>query len=455
MVMKPIRKAGLVPKTAITVITAAAALLAVPAMATMASAATMATTHAAARHSSKVSVSASPRVADAGTTVKLSATVKSANPKPTGSVTFWWGNRKLCSAKLSNRSAHCDTSFRTADNYGVRGVYSGDAKHAGATGKVTVVAVKAPSTTTFAVPAAVTTGESVRLIAGVSSHSPLAVTGTVKFTSGSTALCSAKVSKGAASCSGSWKTPGSYHVKASYGGDGAHAPSSRTSGTITVKAPVYGTTTTITSIAPDDLTQGKSATVTVTVASPAGAPPATGTVEVEPTDPTLVMEDPAYACHFTLTAASDGTGTCTITPGGYGFTYYDASYSGDATHSESTYTGKYQVTVKDTTTTAVTFAPADGTVGTADTITATVTNQGMDNISPTAGGTGTVTFAIAGGSTICSDVPLSYTAATGNTATCSYTPTTAGSVMITATYSGDDDNMTSMDTETLTVAAAG
>jgi hypothetical protein len=332
-------KAGLVSKTALTGIVAAATLLAVPAMADAAPA------RAAAKHPSTVSVSASPRVAVAGTGVQLTATVKSANPTPTGSVTFWWGSRKLCSAKLSHKSAHCDTSFHTAGSYAVRGVYSGDAKHAAAAGKVTVVATKA------------------------------------------------------------------------------------------------ATVTKITSVSPNRVPAGHSATVTVTVANRAGTLAPTGTVSVKPTDAADAKQK-GYTCTVTLNAASHGRGTCEITPPvpTYGTIEYVATYGGDGAHASSK-SATYTVIVPDVTTTAVAFS--------GDTLTATVTNQAKDNISPSAGGTGTVTFTI-GGTAIsgCSDVSLSYTAATGNTATCPYTPT-GGSATVTATYSGDEANLASSGTVTV------
>jgi len=334
-------KAGLVWKTALAGIVAAAALLAVPAMADAAPA------RAAAKHPSTVSVSASPRVAVAGTGVKLTATVKSANPAPTGSVTFWWGSKKLCSAKLSGRSAHCDTSFHTAGSYAVRGAYSGDAKHAGATGRVTVVATKA------------------------------------------------------------------------------------------------ATVTKIASVSPDRVPAGHSATVTVTVANRAGALAPIGTVSVKPTDATDAKQK-GYSCTVTLKAAAHGRGTCKITPPTptYGTIEYIATYSGDGAHSSSK-SGMYTVIVPDATTTAVSFS------GAMDTLTATVTNQAKDNISPSAGGKGTVTFTIGGTAiTGCSDVPLSYTAATGNTATCFYTPA-GGSATVTAAYSGDEANLASSGTVTV------
>ena len=333
--MKPRRLAGIVSKTAVA---AAAALLAVPAMASAAPA------RAAVKHSSTLSVSASPRVTLAGTVVRLSATVKSANPTPTGSVTFWWGSKKLCSGKLSKDSTHCNTEFRTAGDYAVRGVYSGDSRHSGATRKVTVVVKK------------------------------------------------------------------------------------------------NTTVTKINSISPDRVRAGQSATVKVIVASRAGAPAATGTVSVKPTDAADAGKA-GYSCTVTLKAASHGTGTCKVTPPvpTYGTIEYVATYHGDGAHSGSK-SGQYKVIVPDVTTTTASFSSAT------DTITATVTNQEKNNISPSAGGTGTVTFSI-GGVVIagCTDAALSYSMATGNTATCSYTPT-AGSVTVTATYSGDEANLRSSGT---------
>ncbi len=108
----------------------------------------------------------------------------------------------------------------------------------------------------------------------------------------------------------------------------------------------------------------------------------------------------------------------------------------------------------DPTTTTVAFSPAAGTVDMADVITAAVVNEAGDNISRTAGGTGTVTFSSGDtGISGCIDVPLSYSGATGNTATCDYTPTAHGSVTVTAAYSGDDLNDPSSGTGSLPVTS--
>jgi len=417
----------LVPKTAVTVITAAAAMLAVPALASAAP------LHVAAKHSSTVSVSASPRVAYAGTAVKLTATVKSANPTPGGTVTFWHGKTKLCSAKLADKSGHCNAKFDTAGSYAVSGVYSGDTKHSGSTGKVTVVAEKAATTTKISVSTlAATVGKAVTFNAGITTHSPLGATGTVRFVTGSTTLCSGTVSKGAAHCSKAFSAVGSYKVTAKYSGDGAHGASSATSGTITVKtAAKAATTTKITGFAPTPVNADASETVTVTVTSPTGIP--TGKVSV--TAPGLAGVD----CTATL---SGGTGTCPLTLGdGFGLTTFVATYGGDSSHEGSTGTDKVEVRIS--TTTTVAFA--------AGTVTATVANETMDNISSAAdGGVAMVTFytgAPGTGTAIaaCTDVELVFTQTaagppvTGtNTSTCSSIP--AGATTVYAVYSGDELN---------------
>jgi large repetitive protein len=317
---------------------------------------------------------------------------------------------------------------------------------AGHSAALSVTATRAASGTAISVSTSTPyPGEAVTVTATVSSHSRLVPTGAVTFTDASGTLCTRKLSGGKMHCTFTPKAAGGrYTVTGRYGGDAAHAGSSGKSAAITVtKVP---TTTKITSIASDRVPAGKSAIVTVVVTSNrAGAPAATGTVRVVPSNPALARLK-GYSCTLTLTSASHGRGTCRVTPPvpTFGDIRYDATYNGDRAHSASAYTGGYLVVVPDTTTTAITFSPAAGTVGEPETIRATVTNQARDNISPTAGGTGTVTFSI-GGTPIagCSDVRLTYSKATGNTATCSYSPTAAGSVTVTGAYSGDEANLAS------------
>lgn len=438
-------------------VAAASALLVIPALAAVsafAPAASAAVAHPAAKQPSKVTVSAAPGTAVAGTKVTLSATVKSAGATPTGTVSFYSGSVKLCAAALARAAGHCTAVFRTAGTYTVTGKYSGNSAHAAASGTTRVKATLAATGTAVSVSTSSPyPGEAVTLTAAVSSHSPLAPTGTVKFSDAAGTLCTGTLSGGKAHCTHAWKATGHYTVTARYAGDGAHAASSRTSGAITVAK--LATATDITSISPGSVAPGTPSTVTVTVTTPAGTPAPTGTVTIAPTDVAPPVAA-GYICTVKLTATSDGTGSCEVTPPNpsYGIIDYEATYGGDSAHGSSVSTGTHELLVPDTTTTTVAFSPAAGTVHMTDVITATVVNEAGDNISPSAGGTGTVTFSI-GGTDIsgCIDVSLSYSDATGNTATCDYTPGASGSVTVTAAYSGDDLNDPSSGTGSLSVTS--
>ena len=328
---------------------------AVCALAVLPASAATAAPHAA-KHSTKTSVSVSPKTAYSGARVRLSATVKSAGKTPTGSVTFRWGHTKLCAAKLSKASTHCYAKFT-----GVRG----------------------------------------------------------------------------------------YTIKASYSGNSTHKASSGTAH-LTIKAEAataYATTTQVT--APNPVAtqaSGKPYTIQVAVTSAGGGTP-TGTVAVAPIN--LIDPGPTYSC--TATLGTNGTGSCVVTPptGAYGFTLFQATYSGDAKHkpSATSVNDEHKLINPDTTTTTV--APSTGTAGKQLTLTATVVDQANANllagfsISPDL-----VTFTV-DGTVVCNNVAVTYTGG-ANIATCAYTPPAAGPHTVQAAYSGDDYNFPSAGTETLT-----
>jgi large repetitive protein len=93
---------------------------------------------AAPKHSSKTTASATPKSAFIHRDVKLSATVKSTGT-PTGTVTFWVGKRKLCTAKVvKGGKAACYAAFTYAGKKTVVAKYSGDSTHDASSGTVTV-----------------------------------------------------------------------------------------------------------------------------------------------------------------------------------------------------------------------------------------------------------------------------------------------------------------------------
>ena len=425
--------------TGAAMVVAAGALLAIPASASAAA-------HPAAKHPSGTSVSAKPGSALAGTRVTLSATVKSSGSTPTGTVSFTAGSRKLCSARLSHGSTHCTTTFPAAGAYTVKGAYSGDSTHAGSSGTTHVTAGKAATSTAVAVSTGTAyPGQKVTLTGTVSSRSPLTPTGRVTFRNGGATLCTGTLSKGKASCRYARTATGPYTVTGFYAGDAAHFASSGKSGTVTVAK--LKTATQITGINPGSVRAGDPATVTVKVTTPAGTPAASGTVKVAPTN----VAAPVPASYSGTAKLTDGTGSCKVTPPNpsFGIIVYRATYNGDTAHSRSVSTTK-ELIVPDTTTTSVAFSPATGAVGTKETLTATVVNEADSDISPDTGGTGTVTFTV-NGNAVCTDVQLSYSKTTGNTATCSFTPMKPGSYAVKAAYSGDSLNLPSSGTRTLSV----
>jgi hypothetical protein len=208
-------------------------------------------------------------------------------------------------------------------------------------------------------------------------------------------------------------------------------------------APAAGTatTTTITNANPGTIGAGDPFTFNVTVTGAGGTP--AGTVTIAPSDATLPA---SYSCSITLVA---GAGSCQVTPGAgtFGDIDYTATYSGGGGFAGSA-SGTYELAVPEPTTTSV--SPATAAPG-AVTLTATVVGEAKGNISPSAGGSGTVTFydgdaVIAG----CAAVPLTYNGGGGNLSSCKAT-FAAGSYAITSKYSGDLNNQPSSATETLAV----
>ncbi len=299
------------------------------------------------------------------------------------------------------------------------------------------------STTVSASPNPVDVDSAVTFTATVRGWVP---TGTVQFLFGTRKLCHASLSHLKAHCTyGGFPDAAVKTITADYLGNSTHAASSGTT-KLTVQKPVTtksATTTTITNANPGTVDAGDAFTIDVTVTSASGTP--TGTVTIAPTSPADLPS--SYSCSFTL---GDAAG-CAVTPGAgtFGDIDYKATYSGDSTHNGSV-SGTWELIVPETTTTTVT--PATATAGSV-TLTATVVGQDEGNISPSAGGSGTVTFE-SGGTAIsgCTDVALVYNGGGGNIATCT-TTLAAGSYAIAAIYSGDPNNLTSTGTETLVVSA--
>jgi Bacterial Ig-like domain (group 3) len=208
---------------------------------------------------------------------------------------------------------------------------------------------------------------------------------------------------------------------------------------------------------------GQSFTVKATVAASDGSAP-TGTVAFTltqyPGTPPAALE-----CTATLTAADNGNASCTVTTAvpDYGFVLYEATYTptadSDWAGSNSLQAGvDHKLVTWDITSTLLTFNPTAATANKPVTLKADVTDQGLDALSSAfPAEPDTVTFSI-GGNPIsgCTNAAVTDPSnGPANVATCTYMPTTSGTVTVKAAYSGDDYALPSSDTEKLTVKGTG
>jgi Bacterial Ig-like domain (group 3) len=322
---------------------------------------------AAVKHASATTVSAKPKTAYVDTAVKLSAAVKSTGKTPTGTVTFWFGTRKLCVGHLSKGSTSCSAKFFTASTKTVKGVYSGNSTHKASSGTAKVKIMNKPTT----------------------------------------------------------PPPG-----------------------------MFATTTTVTKPADIDTVQaGNLETLTATVASVGGGAVPTGTVAFAPTNLGNGPMPGYIVCNAKL---ANGTASCTVDPpvGTWGFVLYEATYSGDATHTGSVSTGEHKLITPDPTSTTV-EGPATAAAGnvtiTADVVPDTYGGPGYNilaGFSETGGDT--VAFAV-DGTAVCGASALQWND-TVNYATCTAN-LAAGTHQVVATYSGDEyTNGSTSETFTVTVS---
>jgi hypothetical protein len=281
-------------------------------------------------------------------------------------------------------------------------------------------------------------GAAVRLSSTVKSSSGTP-RGTVTFKWGTIKLCTGRLVRGKTSCNVRFGGAGTYVVRAYYSGNATHKAS--TSGRLRVAVTRSATTTTITNAPnPGAVDVGKSATFHVLVSGPAGTPAASGKVKVTAFAIEFGTPTAAYNCTATL---SRGRGSCTTGAlASYGIFGYVATYTGNAAHtaSASSRTRAFELDVQNVTTTKIT-APSPTTSPV--TMTADVGTANGLNLTAAAGGMGSVTFLVgtAPGSLAevagCINMPLTtFSAATGNTVTCTDT-LTAGSYYIEAIYTGD------------------
>jgi uncharacterized repeat protein (TIGR03803 family) len=153
-----------------------------------------------------------------GEPVTFTATVSSAGPTPTGTVTFKNGSKSLGSASLSGGMAKITTSTLPVGTLTIAASYGGDAANEKSTSPALKQVVdKATSTTTIVSSVNPSNaGQTVKFTATVTS--PTTPTGTVTFKDGSTVLGTGTLASGNASYSTSTLSAGSHNITAVYNG---------------------------------------------------------------------------------------------------------------------------------------------------------------------------------------------------------------------------------------------
>ncbi|WP_310737666.1 Ig-like domain repeat protein [Mitsuaria sp. WAJ17] len=139
-----------------------------------------------------------------------------------GSVTFKDGATSLGTVPLVGGAASYTTGFSTSGTHSVTATYSGDGVYGASISSPVAVSVSCLLTLSSSADT-IASGTAITLTASLEGA---ALTGTVGFVDGSTALGNAPISANKASLSVTLGTPGLHSVRAIYGGDGTSAPCS-------------------------------------------------------------------------------------------------------------------------------------------------------------------------------------------------------------------------------------
>lgn len=328
----------------------------------------------------------------------------------TGTVTFTSGATALGTGTINNGIASVVTSTLPVGSNPITATYSGDSSNNAATATLTQTVNKVtPAMTLTSSDNPSSVSQPVTFIATL----PVAATGTVTFTNGSTVIGTSNINNGSASVTTSTLPVGSDAITATYSGD---ANNNTASASLTQTVNSTPSTVTLTSSA-NPSTVGQSVTFTATVPSTA-----TGTVTF--TNGSTVLG---------TSNVSSGTATVSTSTLPVGSETITATYNGDSTHATATATLIQTVDKATPTVTVTTSGPS--TYGQPVTITTTLPQGTTGTVTVTSGGTTLGTGTVSPGGTV--------------TITTSTLP--VGSNPITATYSGDSNNNPATGSTTQTV----
>ncbi len=349
-----------------------------------------------------------------GSALILTATVSPATA--TGSLTFFDGSAAIGMEAVGGGTASLTASMLSVGTHSLTAVYSGNPNNTTSSSGVLVQTItKANSSVTLvssANPSLV--GQSVTVIATVL---PSFATGTIVFKDGNSTLGSSSVNGGVAMYTTSAFTAGTHHLVAVYNGNSNLSPSASPAITQTVTKAATGLSLT-SSLNPANY--GQTVVLTATISPPT------------PTGSITFKNGTSPIGSGTL---QGGVATFVVNKMAVGSNSLTATYGGDAGDAPSVSAVLIEVIQKDLTTTTLAPSPNPANVGQTVTLSATV--------SP-ATATGTVTFK--SGSTVIGAVAL-----TGGHASVNVSTLPAGSHSLTASYAGDNLDVSSTSTPVIEV----
>lgn len=375
-----------------------------------------------------LSISYTPNPPVSGQQINLSAVVSTVGsaPAPTGNVRFFDNGTTLNAAALSGGTANTTGTVPTTGTHSITATYDGDPNYnsvsttAGSSSSATI------NTTTNLISSATTVnaGSSITFTATIvpAGTGPLPIGGSVTFSDGGTPLGTQNVSNGVATLTTNTLSSTTGHtITAVYSGDATYTAS--TSGTVVLTAgTANNATTTALTASTANPTHGSSVTFSAMVAPPTGGATPAGTVTF-------------FSATGQLGQSTLNNGVATFStnllPGGANS--ITATYNGGTTLNAST-SSALTITVAPEPVQLALVLPANPTFGGVLAVQVTVT--GASGVSYP---TGTITIQPSGNGYTTSSTGGVISAGTNSTgsANVNLQETAAGSVILTATYTGD------------------
>ena len=362
-------------------------------------------------------------------TFSVSAAPVSGQGTPTGTVTLKNGAIPFGNITLSNGAGSLTTSSLAAGSLSITASYSGDANFGNNSATLFQVVNLAPTSTTLTSkqnPSAL--NQSVTFTATLNGQYGGTPGGIVTFTQGASNLGNAALIRGKATITYAFPATGTYPVVATYFGDASDSASA--SPAVNQLVGTISTSITLTSSGSPAFA-GQSITFTASVTPASGGIPDGETVNYY-NGPAAIGTGATQNGIATLATSALPVGTGSIT----------ATYAGDATYQSGTSKIFRQVVSLNTSVTTMVSSANPAVYGQAVTLTATIAPASGSGVP-----TGKVIFK--NGGNIIGSAPLVNGSAT-------FTPSllVAGSLPLTASYSGDANFAASSATMTQTVSQA-